>query len=479
MSSLKTNIFFNYINTITGIVFPVITFPYAARILMAEGLGIVNFQLSVINYIVLFTSLGIPMYAVREVAKYRDDPRLRNSVTVEMVLLSMGLCLLGYVGVWVLGEYVPIIHRQLSLFYLLSLTVLFTALGVQWFYQGIEDFRFITMRALAIRTLSALSLFIFVRTPDDLLIYGLVVVGSTVGNNLVNFIHLRKYISFSSVEWGELRVLRHLRPALRIFVLNLVISIYVNLNTVMLGFMQGEGAVGLYTAGVKMSHVALSVITSLGVVMLPRCSNLVEAGKMSEFASVSRKAMRLVFALSLPLAVGLMLLADPVISVFCGSGFSGSVPVLCWTAPIVFIVGITNVIGIQILYPQNRENIVIWSTVGGAVINLLLNIPLILLLSHEGAAIATFFAEGMVLAVQLVLGRRHIPFRLWDSSFTSYVTGTLGMACAVWAIRCLVHVEWVQVILSLLVGGSVYAAWLLYRRDEMLSEVMCHVFNKK
>ena len=163
MSSLKTNVVLNFVNTLTSIVFPVITFPYAARILLPEGIGTVNFLQSIVNYIVLLTSLGIPMYAVREVARYRDDEHKRNVTTVEIILLSVVLCLGGYVIVWLLGEYLPQINAQSALFYVLSLTILFTSLGVNWFYQAIEDFKFITVRALVFRFLAMISLFIFVQ----------------------------------------------------------------------------------------------------------------------------------------------------------------------------------------------------------------------------------------------------------------------------------------------------------------------------
>ena len=351
MASLKTNVVFNFLNTITGIVFPVITFPYAARVLLPDGIGAVNFLQSIVAYIVLLTSLGIPMYAVREVAKYRDDVAKRNTVTVEITLLSLVLCLGGYIIVWILGECVPQIHSQLSLFYVLSLTILFTNLGVNWFFQAIEDFKFITIRAVIFRLLAAMALFLFVKTKDDLLIYALVTVGSAVGNNIINFIHLRKCVVLKQISWNHLQVWRHLKPSLHIFVFNLITSIYLNLNTVMLGFMKGDSAVGFYTAGNKISHIVLSVVASLGVVLLPRCSNLVENGRMDEFAAVTRKSYRLVQALSLPSTLGLILLASPIVIIFGGLEFADASSVLAWTAPIIIFIGLSNVYGIQILYP--------------------------------------------------------------------------------------------------------------------------------
>ena len=161
-SSLKKNILLNGINTVSGIVFPIITFPYAARILLPDGIGAITFLNSIINYIILFTSLGIPMYAVKEVAKFRDDIDKRDKITIEIIILSTLLCIIGYVAVFLLAQYIPQIHKQASLFYVLSLSIVFTSIGVNWFYQGIEDFKFITIRAIVIRSLAALSLFLFV-----------------------------------------------------------------------------------------------------------------------------------------------------------------------------------------------------------------------------------------------------------------------------------------------------------------------------
>lgn len=472
MPSLKTNVILNFINTITGIIFPVITFPYAARVLLPEGIGAVNFLQSIVAYIVLLTSLGIPMYAVREVAKYRDDTAVRNRITVEILLLSAILCLFGYVAVAVLGIYVPQISTQLGVFYALSLTILFTSLGVNWFYQAVEDFKFITIRALCFRLLAALGLFLFVKDKDDLLIYAFVLVGSTVGNNLINFIHLRKWIPFHSITWGELHIWRHLRPSLHIFVFNLVTSIYLNLNTVMLGFMQGDDAVGFYTAGNKLSHVILSVVTSLGVVLLPRCSNLIKTGQMEVFSKVTGKSYRLVVALSLPCIIGLVVLAIPVIRIFCGDEFLDAVPVLCWTAPVILFIGLSNVIGLQILYPQGKESIVIWSTVGGAILNFLLNLWLIPIYGAVGAAISTFGAEFIVLLIQIVVGRKYSPIRFYEQDYLNYLFASGILAMILYGLSLWILDSFMLIFISVIIGIIIYAGVLWCKRDTLFLEAL-------
>lgn len=472
MASIRANIVLNGINTITGIIFPIITFPYAARVLLPEGIGVVNFLNSIVGYIVLLTSLGIPMYAVKEVAKYRDDKAVRDKITIEILLLSSILCLLGYVAVWVLAEFVPQIHQQAALFYILSLTIVFTAIGVNWFYQGIEDFKFITIRAIVIRTLAAAALFIFVKSQHDLLIYGVITVGSTVGNYVVNFVHLRKYIDCKAICLSELNVFRHLKPAFHVFILNLIISLYIQLNTIMLGFMAGDEAVGFFTAGTRISHIGLTVISSLGTVLLPRCSHLIKIGDKEGFKSVINKSLNVTLALSLPMTAGLMLLAVPVTLLFCGEEYMPAVSVLYFSAPVIIFISLTNVMGIQILYPMDKVNLVILSVSVAAGLNLLLNLVLIPMYGATGAAIATLIAEFLVFAIQVLWGRKYYPFKISALFNVKYIVATITMSVCVLGTIYQVGNILSQAFIGICVGVITYFIALVILKDPLIFELI-------
>lgn len=471
MSAIKKNIILNGINTVSGIIFPIITFPYAARVLMPDGIGAVNFLNSIIGYIVLLTSLGIPMYAVKEIAKCRDNVALRNHVTVEIILLSSLLCLAGYVAVWLLAAFVPEINRQSALFYVLSLSIVFNAIGVNWFYQAVEDFKFITIRAIVIRTLAALCLFLFVHDADDLLIYGFITVGSTVGNNIINFVHLRRHIPLSTIEFGKLEIWRHLSPAFQVFILNLIISLYIQLNSVMLGFMSGDDAVGYFTAGTKISHIGLTMIGSIGTVLLPRCANLLKSGDTEGFRTVIHKSLRLTLGLSLPVTAGLMLLAAPVTYVFCGEDYTAAIPVLLLNAPVVVFISLTNIMGIQILYPMDKINIVIWSVTGGAVANLLFNLVFIPMWGATGAALSTLIAEFTVLVVQIVMGRRYYPFAVRELFQGHYLLATVIMSAAVLAVTIPVDDNWLKLAVGIPAGLITYYISLYLMRDSLIMDL--------
>ncbi len=479
MASVKSNILLNGINTITSIIYPVITFPYAARVLLPDGIGSINFLNSIVSYIVLFTSIGIPLYAVKEIAKYREDRVQRDKITIEIICLSSFLCLLGYVAVWLLAKFVPQIHQQTALFYILSLTILFTGIGVNWFYQGIEDFKFITQRALIIRTLSAVALFVFVKNSSDLLIYGWILVGSTVGNNIINFIHLRKHVSCQHVDFKNLQIFRHLKPALHVFILNLIISLYVQLNSVMLGFLSGDIAVGYFAAGTKISHIGLTLISSLGTVLLPRCSHLLKSGDLHGFNRVINKSLNITLALSLPMTIGLMILATPITLIFCGDEYVRALPVLLLNAPVIIFISLTNLMGIQILYPKDKINIVIRSVSGGAVVNLVLNFILIPLHGATGAAVSTLIAEFAVLIIQIICGRKSYPFSVSNLFNLKYLLGSILMG-----IITFLSIFWIgslslKLIVGVLVGTTSYTIILILSKDPLISEFKTYAQNLK
>ena len=475
MSSLKNNVVLNYINTLASIVFPLITFPYAARILLPEGIGLFNFQNSIIGYITLLSSLGIPLYAVREVARVRDNVEERNRVTVEIALLSLILAAGGYVIVFAVGELVPQINAHLSLFYILSLSILFTALGVSWFYTAIEDFKFITVRGLIIRVLFVVALFLFVKSKEDLLIYGVVIVGSTVGNEFINFIHLRKFINIFKLNWSKVNIFRHLKPSFSIFVLNLSVSLYVQLNPVMLGFLSDNTQVGYYTAGSKLSNIILSVVTSMATVLIPHVSNMIQVHDAEKFKQLITKVYHYYMALALPFTIGLIVLSVPLTLVICGNSFYEASYVTAITAPVIIFISITNIIGLQVLYPYGKENYVTYSTIGGAVINLIVDIPLILLWGSKGAAIATFCAELAVLLIQVRLGRRYIPFKYFDDSIKLYVLSSILMGVAVFLTSGLFNKPIIQLLVPTCVGIVVFFLILYYKKDDILFSVLRYI----
>ena len=394
--SVKANYLFNLINSASQLLFPLITFPYASRIMMADGIGQVNFFQSIISYISLFTCLGIPMYAIREIAKVRDNLEKMTRTTVEILLLHAFLTLFGYIIVAAICMTVAKVQTDIPLFLILSVSIFFTAIGCEWFYQGIEDFKYVAIRGIVVKTVSVLLLFLLVKSKEDILWYGAYTVFGVLGGNIFNFIRLRKYLHRDFVGFSKLHPFKHLKPALHIFVFNVIASIYLQLNNVLLGFMKDAEAVGYFTAATKLMVIAVGLSSALGTVMMPRTSNLVAENKMNEFKELVQKSYDFIIASTIPLTIGLMFVSPYIILVLCGVNFTPAILTSQIIALNVLMIGVSNVLGMQILYPMNQINIVILSISIGAITNLLLNLILIPRYGHNGTAIAYMLAETLV-----------------------------------------------------------------------------------
>lgn len=473
--SVKVNYILNLINTGTQMLFPLITFPYVCRVIEADGIGQINFFQSIISYISLFTCLGIPMYAIREIARDRSDVVQMNRTAMEILLLHSMLTLVGYAIVAILCLTVPQIQVNIPLFLILSLTIFFTAIGCEWFYQGIEDFKYITIRGLIIKTVSVVLLFIFVKSKTDLLYYGCYTVFGVLGGNIFNFFRLRKYIHRENIIFSELHIKRHIKPVLKVFSFSVVTSIYLQLNTVLLGFLKSALAVGYFAAATKVMQMLLTMSACLGSVMMPRASHLIAENKEDEFNRLIQKSYDFTLAIALPMTIGLIFCAPSLITALCGVKFEHSILPSQIIAPIILMVAISNVFGIQVLFPKGKINIVTLCCGIGAVADLILNLCLIPFFSYIGTSIAYLGAEVATTVSMYFIGRRYIPIIYFKKSHLTYALGCVVMAFALYGLSLLQLPTFTILLLQGCCGVLAYFIILCICKDEMLVQILSKI----
>lgn len=473
--SVKVNYILNLINTGTQMLFPLITFPYVCRVIEADGIGQINFFQSIISYISLFTCLGIPMYAIREIARDRSDVVQMNRTAMEILLLHSMLTLVGYAIVAILCLTVPQIQVNIPLFLILSLTIFFTAIGCEWFYQGIEDFKYITIRGLIIKTVSVVLLFILVKSKTDLLYYGCYTVFGVLGGNIFNFFRLRKYIHRENIIFSELHIKRHIKPVLKVFSFSVVTSIYLQLNTVLLGFLKNALAVGYFAAATKVMQMLLTMSACLGSVMMPRASHLIAENKEDEFNRLIQKSYDFTLAIALPMTIGLIFCAPSLITALCGVKFEHSILPSQIIAPIILMVAISNVFGIQVLFPKGKINIVTLCCGIGAVADLTLNLCLIPFFSYIGTSIAYLGAEVATTVSMYFIGRRYIPIIYFKKSHLTYALGCIVMAFVLYGLSLLQLPTLTILLLQGCCGVLAYFIILCICKDEMLVQILSKI----
>lgn len=473
--SVKVNYILNLINTGTQMLFPLITFPYVCRVIEADGIGQINFFQSIVSYISLFTCLGIPMYAIREIARDRSDVVQMNQTAMEILLLHSMLTLVGYAIVAILCLTVPQIQVNIPLFLILSLTIFFTAIGCEWFYKGIEDFKYITIRGLIIKTVSVVLLFIFVKSKTDLLYYGCYTVFGVLGGNIFNFFRLRKYIHRENIIFSELHIKRHVKPVLKVFSFSVVTSIYLQLNTVLLGFLKNALAVGYFAAATKVMQMLLMMSSCLGSVMMPRASHLIAENKEDEFNRLIQKSYDFTLAIALPMTIGLIFCAPSLITALCGVKFEHSILPSQIIAPIILMVAISNVFGIQVLFPKGKINIVTFCCGIGAVADLILNLCLIPFFSYIGTSIAYLGAEVATTVSMYFIGRKYIPIIYFKKSHFTYALGCIVMAFVLYGLSLLQLPAFTILLLQGCCGVLAYFIILCICKDEMLVQILSKI----
>ena len=465
--SLKKNAALNMTKTVMSLVFPLITFPYASRVLGPVYIGKVNFAQSIVSYFALVAALGISTYAVRESAKLRDDREKLSVFVKEVFSLNMISTVVSYILFALALAVVPAFESYRKLLCVCGASVLFTTLGMDWLYTGLEEFKYITVRSIVFQFISLILLFVFVRSKDDYLKYAGVSVVSSVGSNICNFLHARHFVDFK-IKARDLK--KHLKPIFTLFAMSAAVSIYTVLDTTMLGFIKGDEAVGIYTAATKINRMVIMMITAATAVLLPRLSYYADKDR-NEFLRLANKAVQFVVMFSVPCAAGLFILSEPAVLLFSGEQFLPAVPVMKIMNAVIVFIGISNVIGIQIFMSVGKERYTLFSVVAGAVVNFTMNMILIPHLGAIGAAVGTVCAEFSVTAIQFAWARKYFAFENLIVHFFKVLVSLFVMLFCVSCVCRYFKAYSIELILGILSGTVSYSLCLFVLKDALFVEI--------
>ncbi len=472
--SVKENYALTFFDTVMSMAFPLITLPYVTRILSPDSIGHVYFYLNILSYITLLTALGIPLYGVREIAKNRNDLEKCNHMALELLILHLILTAVGYLLVFVLCVSAGKIREDIPLFAVLSISLFFTTIGVSWFFQAVEDFRYITIRSLLVKILSLILLFSLVRSRDDVIWYGFVLVCGSVGNNLFNLFRLRKYLRRTDFK-RELNPFKHVRPASKVFLLNLTVGIYTQLSVFLLGFLQSDAAVGYYTMAQKIVSILNSIVLALTTVLLPRLSNFVGNRQLDDFKALGNKSLSFSLAISLPICTGLIVLAKPLIIVLFGEAYEPSIIVLMIWAPVLVIIGLSQLYGKSLLYSTGHEMIMTFCTLIGMIVYLIVAIPGVIYFSIVGATVGSLCAELAVTGSMMFWGRNSHPCTVFRKDNLVYLVASLMMAFIIFIGLRFVDDFIVQLVVGIFLGFLTYCIILGISHDPFYKELINYI----
>lgn len=475
-TSIKKNVIMNAILTMSTFIFPFITFPYVSRVLGPDGYGRVGFATDVIAYFAMFANLGIPTYGIRVCAKVRDNRTELTRTAHELLIINLIMSALTYLLLAVALAVVPQFRDDKLLFIIVSTSILLTSIGMEWLYKALEQYTFITIRSIIFKLIALVTMFLLVHSESDYVIYGGITIIASSASYVLNMINAHKYIGFRPV--GNYNVRRHLKPVAIFFAMACATIIYTHLDGMMLGFMISTEEVGYYKAAVKIKTILMSVVTSMGAVLLPRASYYVEHGDMDEFKRITRKALNFVMLLAVPLFVYFILFAKEGILLLSGEKYTDSIAPMQVIMPTLLLIGITNILGIQILVPTGREKIVLYSEIAGALVDLIINALLIPQMKSTGAAIGTLVAEFVVLLVQYHALRSEMKETVLSIHYQNIGIGVLlGIAVSFWVKACSLG-NFLSLVISAVLFFGVYGLFLLLRKETLVIDIYNQALNK-
>lgn len=420
--SLKQNFFFSSILTTANYIFPLLTYPYVSRVLGVNNIGICNFVDSIVSSYLIFSMMGITSLGIREIAKNKNSPQqLTISFNNLFILntITTIITLVIYISFCIFSKKM---HEYTDMMILGSFKIIFSYILIEWFYRGLEEFKYITVRTLIVKCLYVISVFVFVKDNNDYKIYYFLSVLMIVVNAIINIKRCNKYISFTL---KNINFKSYLKPFFILGLDSICGAMYTTFNTAYLGFITNDIQVGYYTTATKLYYICSALFSAFTGVMIPRLTVLLSEGKMKEYKHMLNNSNDILFSFLIPATIFLIIDAPEVIYLISEKGYEGAVTPMRIIMPLMVIIGYKQIIVLQGFLPLGKNNAILYNSVIGAFVSIISNICLVHLLYAKGSAIVWCLAEisGLILSQYLIYKYIHMkfPYKLFFINFIIYI----------------------------------------------------------
>lgn len=465
------NYLYNLSYQLLVIVLPVITTPYITRVFSSSALGSYGYYNSIVTYFILLATLGVANYGTKEISGHRKEVQKTFWGIYSLQVLATCLALVLYIAVCLI---IPSMNNLIA--YILGFSLLSRGLDISWLFQGMEDFKKITVRNTAVKLLGVASIFIFVKKPSDLYLYIVLLVGYDLLGQLSMWLPAREHIGRPHLDIVYAK--QHIKPVILLFLPQIAISLYITLDRTMLGALSSTTDVGIYDQALKFLNILLTIVTSLGSVMLPRVSNLLSSGNQKAVNKLHEMSFLVYNLVIFPMVAGILIVNKDFVNFFLGKDFQDARYAIAIMVFRMFFIGWTNIMGIQILIPHNKNREFMLSTTIPAFFSIGLNILLIPSLGYIGASIVSVATEGLVWLIQLYFTRSYLKEIKILPSMLKILAASLVMYGILYVIQPLIHFpSVVNVLISALLGLLIYAGLVLALRVLNVQELKS-VFKK-
>lgn len=468
--SVKKNYIYNLVYQMLAVIVPLMIQPYIARVLGAGEVGAFSYTTAITGYFALVGNLGIATYGQLRIAAFRNDRKKVSLIFWELAVLR--IILMGAASVLFL-LFIRFLARPefKTLYMVLLVQIMASAIDIAWLLQGFEEFKKIVLRNTIIKVVSVILIFTFVKSQSDLYVYALIMNGSTLLGNASIWYFTPSFVE--RVPFKELNMRRHLRACVIYFIPTIATTIYLSLDKQMIKwFTEGSVENGYYEFAQKIEQMAVTVVTSLSIVTMPRMANLFNQHAIEKLKNRLEQTIRFILLVSVPMCLGLMSVTDYLVPLYLGAGYERSAVLLKIFSLLIVVVGLNNAVGKQVLMPVGRQKDYNMSVILGAIVNFTLNLLLIPRFYSVGAVIASVAAETSILLAFIFYSRDYIRLSWILKASVKYLAGGLSMAAIIRLSYLWLGPSWKSLAIQVVGGGAVYVIVVLLLRDRFALEVL-------
>lgn len=453
MKSIKKNYMYMSIYYILTLIIPILTAPYLARVIGADGVGEYSYTYSIVYYFMLFTLLGVNNYGNRRIAQVRDN---KEKMSIEFWSIYSIQLIFGILMIFFYLLYIFIIDNRYLVYSLIEiLFIVSSILDINWFFFGIEDFKATITRNILVKIGNIILIFLFVKSQDDVWKYISIMSIMTLISQILMWGFLRKKVYLKRIKLGNIK--QHIKPDFILFLPVIAVSLYKIMDKVMLGGMTTVEEVGYYENAEKIINIPLTLITALGTVMLPRMTNVIASGEYDKAKGYIEKSIDLMMFLSLPVCLGLITIGNDFAPIFFGESFKKTGVLIILLSVTIPLVSFANVIRTQYLIPKEKDNVYLISSFLGALINLIINVILIPNLQSIGACIATIIAELVVMLYQVIYVRKELPIKEYIIKAFKFLIKSIIMFTIIYLFDFMyINDKIILISIQIIIGGLIY-----------------------
>ena len=471
MKVLK-NYAYNLSYQLLVIILPIITTPYVTRVFSSSDLGTYGYFNSIVTYFILLATLGVANYGTKEISGHRKDIRknfwgiytLQFGATILSICLYILLCL-------------SLSFMQNPVAYILGLGLVSKGMDISWLFQGLEDFRKITVRNITVKLVGVISIFLFVKSANDLYLYVFLLTIFELLGQFSMWLPAREFIGKPHFDWSYAK--QHLKPVVLLFLPQIAISLYVTLDRTMLGALASTKDVGIYDQALKLVNILLTLVTSLGSVMLPRVANLLSTGDHKAVNKMHQMSFLIYNLVIFPIIAGMLIVNDDFVQFFLGQDFQDAKYAIAIMIFRMFFIGWTNIMGIQILIPHNKNKEFMISTTIPAIVSVGLNLLLLPKLGYIGAAIVSVLTEALVWAIQLYFTRNYLKEVPFLASTVKIIGASALMYGVLFVVKTTVNfTPVINVMVFAVIGAVIYISQILFLKVISPKELKQQLLNK-